>query len=64
MQALLQSAVREMTRRPERAQETLAGLILAELQGREGWSARFAQTQDQPGKQGALAYDPSIRPEK
>jgi|GEM_PF-6895325 len=75
MNALLQKAIDEIARLPERDQEAMAGLILAELEGEEGWSARFAQTQDQPGElvrgarqeaetEGALAYDPSNRPER
>ena len=75
MNALLEKAINEMTRLPERDQEALAGLILAELEAEEGWSARFAQTQDQLGElarrarqeaetEGTLAYDPSNRPKR
>ena len=75
MNALLQKAIKEMTRLPERDQEALAGLILAELEADDGWSTRFAQTQDQLGElarrarreaeaEGTLPYDPSNRPQR
>ncbi|HEY5046655.1 MAG TPA: hypothetical protein VII49_01370 [Rhizomicrobium sp.] len=75
MNALLQKAIEEMARLPERDQEALAGLILAELDADENWNARFAQTQHQLGElvrraceeaqtEGTLPYDPSNRPQK
>ena len=75
MNALLEKAIKKISRLPEQDQEALAGLILAELEAEEGWNARFAATEDRLGElvrrareeadaEGALPYDPSNRPQK
>ena len=61
-------------RLPEAMQESLASIILQEIEDERGWDERFAATQDQLGElarraraevaeEGALPYDPSNRPE-
>jgi hypothetical protein len=75
MNALLEKAIKKISRMPEQDQEALAGLILAEIEAEEGWNSRFAATEDQLGElvrgareeadtQGTLPYDPSNPPQK
>ena len=73
MNALLEKALQRVAALPEDAQETIASLILEEIEAERGWAARFAASQDQLGElvrraqaevaeQGDLPYDPSDRP--
>jgi hypothetical protein len=48
--ALLEKALAEVARLPEAAQETIARLILDEIEGERGWDERFAKSQDQLGE--------------
>jgi hypothetical protein len=74
MNAALEKAVAAAELTSEATQETLASLILEEIEAERAWDARFAETQDQLGElvrraradvaeNGALPYDPSDRPE-
>jgi hypothetical protein len=73
MNALLKRAVAAAEKLPDEAQESIAGLILDEIEAERGWQERFAATQDQLGKlvqqarvdvaeTGPLPFDPSNRP--
>jgi hypothetical protein len=75
MNALLEKAFAEIARLPEPAQETIASLILDEIQAERGWDERFANSQDQLGELVRLArgeaargdvrpYGPADRPAK
>jgi hypothetical protein len=70
--ALLEKALAEVARLPEAAQETIARLILDEIEAERGWDERFAKSQDQLGelvrsaraeveRGEVLPYDPSDR---
>jgi hypothetical protein len=50
MNALLKRAMAEVDRLPEAAQESIANLILAEIEDERGWDARFSASQDQLGE--------------
>jgi hypothetical protein len=74
MNALLKQALAEVERLPEAAQESIASLILQEIEDERRWDERFSASQDQLGELvrraqgevaegGALAFDPSDRPE-
>jgi hypothetical protein len=74
MNALLKRAMAEVERLPEAAQESIANLILAEIEDERGWDARLASSPEQLGElvrraraevaeEGALLFDPSNRPE-
>ena len=74
MNALLKRALAEIKRLPDAAQESLASLILQEIEDERGWDERFAASQSLLGKladearsevveRGALPFDPSDRPE-
>jgi hypothetical protein len=73
MNALLKKAFAAVTQLPESAQESIASLILDEIEAERGWDERFANSQDQLGELVRLAreeagrgevlpYDPSDRP--
>ena len=75
MNALLEKAIQKISRLPERDQEAVAGVILAELEAEEGWNRRFAATEDRLGElvrrareeaemDGTLPYDPSNHPQR
>jgi HPt (histidine-containing phosphotransfer) domain-containing protein len=74
MNALLEQALRSVAALPDEAQETIASLILEEIEAERGWNARFAASQDALGElvrraradvaeNDSLPYDPSDRPE-
>jgi len=74
MNALLKKALAEVERLPDAAQESIASLILQEIEDERGWDARFAASQDQLGElvrrarvevaeDGVLPFDPSDRAE-
>jgi hypothetical protein len=48
--ALLEKSLAEVARLPEVAQETIASLILDEIEAERGWDERFANSQDQLGE--------------
>jgi hypothetical protein len=50
MNALLEKAFAEIARLPEPAQETIASLILDEIEAERKWDGRFAKSQDQLGE--------------
>jgi hypothetical protein len=50
MNALLEKAFAAVARLPETEQETIANLILEEIEAERGWEERFAQSQDQMGE--------------
>ena len=73
MNAALKKAFERAERLPEAMQESLASIILQEIEDESAWDERFAATQDQLGElvrraraevveAGALPYDPSNRP--
>jgi hypothetical protein len=73
MNALLEKAIAAAAQLPEAEQESLASLILDEIEAERGWDERFANSQDQLGElvrraraeaaQGdVFSYDPSDRP--
>lgn len=75
MNKLLEKAFAEAARLPEDEQETLASLMLEEIEAERGWDQRFAETQDELGelvrrareevaRGDVLPYDPSDRPAK
>ena len=75
MNALLEKALAAAAQLPESAQESIASLILDEIEAERGWDERFANSQDQLGELVRLAreeaarggvrpYDPSDRPVK
>jgi hypothetical protein len=75
MNALLEKAIAEIARLPEAAQETIASLILDEIEAERGWDERFAKSQDKLGelvssaraevaRGEVLPYDPSDRTAK
>lgn len=75
MNALLEKAFAVASRLSEAQQETIASLVLEEIEAERAWDERFAGTQDQLGElvrrakseaaQGdVLPYDPSDRPAK
>jgi hypothetical protein len=47
---LLEKALAEVARLPEAAQETIARLILDEIEADRGWDERFVKSQDQLGE--------------
>lgn len=72
MNALLEKALAEIALLPEAAQESIARLILDEIEAERGWDERFAKSQDQLGelvrsaraeveRGEVLPYDPSDR---
>jgi len=74
MNALLKQALAEIERLPDAAQESIASLILQEIEDERGWDQRFAASEDLLGKladearaevaeRGAFPFDPSDRPE-
>jgi hypothetical protein len=73
MNALLENAIAAAAQLPEAEQESLASLILDEIEAERGWDERFANSQDQLGElarraraeaaqDDVLPYDPSDRP--
>ena len=73
MNALLEKAFQRVAALPEEAQESIANLILEEIEAERGWDSRFAASQNELGElvrraraevaeQGALPYDPSASP--
>ena len=73
MNALLKKALAEVERLPETAQESIASLILQEIEAEHGWDERFSKSQDQLGElvrrardevdEGeTMPFDPSDRP--
>jgi hypothetical protein len=50
LNALLEKALAEVARLPEAAQETIASLILNEIEAGRGWDECFAKSQDQLGE--------------
>jgi hypothetical protein len=75
MNTLLEKAFAAVAQLPESAQESIASLILDEIEAERGWDERFANSQDQLGELVRLAreeaargrvlpYDPSDRPAK
>jgi hypothetical protein len=72
MNSLLKQALAEVERLPEAAQESIASLILQEIEDERRWDEQFATSQDQLGElvrraraevaeDGALPFDPSDR---
>jgi hypothetical protein len=70
--ALLEKALAELGRLPEAAQETIARIILEEIEAERAWDERLARSQDQLGELArsaraevergeVLRYDPSKR---
>ncbi len=47
MNAMLEKAFDAVSRLPEAEQESIAGLILEEIEAERGWDERFAGSQDQ-----------------
>lgn len=75
MNALLEKAFAVASRLSEAQQETIASLVLEEIEAERAWDERFACTQDQLGELvrrakseaaqgGVLPFDPSDRPAK
>ena len=75
MNALLEKAFAAVAQLPEARQETIASLILDEIEAERGWDERFAKSQDQIGELVRLAraeaalgdvlpYDPADRSTK
>ena len=73
MNALLEKALQRVAGLPDDAQETIASLILDEIEDERLWDAQFAGSQDQIGdlvrraraevaERGDLPFDPSDRP--
>jgi hypothetical protein len=73
MNALLEKAMQRVAALPQEAQESIASLILEEIEAERGWDMRFTASQDQLGElvrraradvaeRGDLPYDPSDRP--
>ncbi|MSP88020.1 MAG: hypothetical protein EXQ92_04285 [Alphaproteobacteria bacterium] len=73
MNARLQKAFAELARLPEAEQDSIASLILDEIEAERGWDQRFAASQDQlaelvrrardEAERGdVLPHDPSDRP--
>jgi hypothetical protein len=73
MNILLERAFAAAAQLSERAQESIARLILDEIEAERGWDERFANSQDQIGavvqrareeaaRGDVLSYDPSDRP--
>jgi hypothetical protein len=73
MNALLEKAIAAAAQLPKAEQESLASLILDEIEAERSWDERFANSQDQLGElvrraraeaaQGdVFSYDPSDRP--
>lgn len=73
MNRLLKEAIAEAERLPEDEQETIASLILEEVNAERGWDERFAKTQDklaamarrareQIARGEVFPFDPSNRP--
>jgi hypothetical protein len=74
MNAALKKAFEAAEQLPEAMQESLASIILQEIDDERGWDERFARTQSELeelarqaeaeiAEVGALPYDPSNRPE-
>jgi hypothetical protein len=72
MTSRLKQALAEVERLPEAAQESIASLILQEIEDERRWDEQFATSQDQLGElvrraraevaeDGALPFDPSDR---
>lgn len=73
MNARLQKALDELARLPEGQQDSIASLILDEIEAEHGWDRRFAATQeqlaelvrrarDEAARGDVVPYDPSDRP--
>jgi hypothetical protein len=73
MNALLSKAIAEVETLPEEAQESIAAMILEEIEAERAWDDRFATSQKQlselvrraraeVAEEGALPFDPSDRP--
>ena len=73
MNALLEAALQRVAGLADDAQETIASLILEEIEAERGWDARLAASQEALGElarlaraevaeTGSLPYDPSDRP--
>lgn len=73
MNASLRKAFEAAERLPDAMQESLASIILQEIEDERGWDERFARTEDELAElarraeieiaeEGALPYDPSNRP--
>lgn len=74
MNAALKKAFEAAEQLPDAMQESLASIILQEIEDERGWDERFARTQSELeqlarraeseiAEEGALPYDPSNRPE-
>jgi hypothetical protein len=61
MNALLEKAFAELARLPEAAQESIASLILDEIEAERGWDERFAGSQDQLAELVRRARDEASR---
>lgn len=75
MNKMLERAIAEAARLPEDEQETIASLILEEIEAERGWDERFAKSQDmlaamaeraraQVERGETLPCDPSDRPDR
>jgi len=75
MNAMLEKAFSAVARLPESEQESIASLILEEIEAERRWDERFAGSQDELGELvrraraevaagDVLPYDPSDRPAK
>lgn len=73
MNKLLEKAFAEVSRLPEDEQETIASLIIEEIEAESEWEQRFANSQDQLGllvrqareeveRGDVLPFDPATRP--
>jgi hypothetical protein len=63
MNALLEKAFAAVAQLPESAQESIASLILDELEADRGWDERFANSQDQLGELVRRAREEAARGE-
>jgi hypothetical protein len=63
MNALLEKAFAAVAQLPESAQESIASLILDEIEAERGWDDRFANSQDQLGELVRRARDEAARGE-
>jgi hypothetical protein len=61
MNTLLEKAFVAAAQLPESAQESIASLILDEIEAERGWDERFANSQDQLGASVRLAREEAAR---
>jgi hypothetical protein len=73
MNTLLSKALERVASLPDEAQESIASLIIDEIDAERAWDESFARSQDKLGElvrraraevceEGPLPYDPSDRP--